>query len=148
MVGQHKEKFNSVQFSSVTQSCLTLCDPMDCSTSGLPVHHQLLEFTQTHVHGVGDAFQPCSFPLAPSFDRVCQGNSYQCRNLRFHVQHAGILKDGIASENILSSVLFSSVQFSCSVLSNSLRPHGLQHVRPPCPSPTPGAYSNSCPLRR
>ena len=41
---------------------------------------------------------------------------------------------------------FSSVQFSCSVVSNSLWPHGLQHARPPCPSPTPGAYSNSCPL--
>ena len=39
-----------VQFSSVAQSCLTLCDPMDCSMSGLPVHHQLLEFTETHVH--------------------------------------------------------------------------------------------------
>ena len=47
----------SVQFSSVTQSCLTLCDPMDCSTPGLPVHHQLLEPTQTHVHQVGDAIQ-------------------------------------------------------------------------------------------
>ena len=42
----------SVQFSSVAQSCLTFCDPMDCSTPGLPVHHQLPEFTQTHVHGV------------------------------------------------------------------------------------------------
>ena len=42
--------------------------------------------------------------------------------------------------------LFSSVQFSCSVMSNSLWPHGLQHTRPPCPSPTPGVYSNSCPL--
>ena len=41
---------SSVQFSSVTQSCLTLCDPMNCSTPGLPVHHQLPEFTQTHVH--------------------------------------------------------------------------------------------------
>ena len=40
---------SSVQFSSVSQSCLTLCDPMNCSTPGLPVHHQLLEFTQTHV---------------------------------------------------------------------------------------------------
>ena len=46
------------QFSSVTQSCPTLCDPMNCSTPGLPVHHQLLEFTQTHVHWVGDAIQP------------------------------------------------------------------------------------------
>ena len=53
----------SVQFSSVTQSCLTLCDPMDCSTPGLPVHHQLPESTETHVHWVGDAIQP-SHPLA------------------------------------------------------------------------------------
>ena len=60
---------NLVQFSSVTQSCLTLCDPMDCSTPGLPVHHQLLEFTQTHVHRVGDAIQPShplSSPIPPS----------------------------------------------------------------------------------
>ena len=49
---------DSVQFSSVTQFCPTLCDPMDCSTPGLPVHHQLLEFTQTHVHWVRDAIQP------------------------------------------------------------------------------------------
>ena len=47
----------STQFSSVTQSCLTLCDPMDCSMPGLPVHHHLLEFTQNHVHWVSDAIQ-------------------------------------------------------------------------------------------
>jgi len=52
----------SVQFSSVSHSCLTLCDSLDCSTPGLPVHHQLPEFTQTHVHSVGDAIQP-SYPL-------------------------------------------------------------------------------------
>ena len=52
-----------IQFSSVAQSCLTLCDPMNCSTPGLPVHHQLLEFTQTHVHRVSDAIQP-SHPLS------------------------------------------------------------------------------------
>ena len=52
-----------VQFSSVAQSCLTLCDPMNRSTPGLPVHHQLPEFTQTHVHQVGDAIQP-SHPLS------------------------------------------------------------------------------------
>ena len=45
-------QFSSVQFSSVTQSCLTLCNPMDCSTPGLPIYHQLPEFTQTHVHWV------------------------------------------------------------------------------------------------
>ena len=52
-----------VQFSSVAQSRLTLCDPMNCSTPGLPVHHQLQEFTQTHVHWVSDAIQP-SHPLS------------------------------------------------------------------------------------
>ena len=51
------------QFSSVAQSCLTLFDPLNCSTPGLPVHHQLLECTQTHVHGVSDAIQP-SHPLS------------------------------------------------------------------------------------
>ena len=53
----------SIQFSSVTQSCLTPRDPMDCSTSGLPVHHQLPEITKTSVHWVGDAIQP-SHPLS------------------------------------------------------------------------------------
>ena len=56
----HKQ---SVQFSSVAQSCLTLCDPMNRSTPGLPVLHQLPEFTQTYVHRVGDAIQP-SHPLS------------------------------------------------------------------------------------
>ena len=53
----------SVQFSSVAQSCPTLCDPMNPSTPGLPVHHQLMEFIQTHVHWVSDAIQP-SHPLS------------------------------------------------------------------------------------
>ena len=67
---------SSVQFSSVAQSCLTLCDPINCSKSGLPVHHQLSEFTQTHVHRVSDVmklhpvmlfFCPQSFPASGSF---------------------------------------------------------------------------------
>ena len=57
---------SSVQFSSITQSCPTLCDPMNCSMPGLPVHHQLPEFTQTHVHRVGDAIQP-SHPLSSPY---------------------------------------------------------------------------------
>ena len=60
-----------IQFSSVAQSCLTLCDPLNRSMPGLPVHHQLLEFTQTHVHQVGDAIQPShplSSPFPPSLD--------------------------------------------------------------------------------
>ena len=59
----YRYQFSSVQFSSVAQLCLTLCDPMNCSTPGLPVHHQLPEFTQTHVHRVCDAIQP-SHPLS------------------------------------------------------------------------------------
>ena len=58
--------FFSVQFSSVAQSCPTLCDPMNCSTPGLPVHHQLPEFTQTHVHRVRDAIQPSHLLSSPS----------------------------------------------------------------------------------
>ena len=64
----------SVQFSSVTQSCLTLCDPMNHSTPGLSVYHQLPEFTQTHVHRVNDAIKPSHplsspFPLAPNLSQ-------------------------------------------------------------------------------
>ena len=55
-----------VQFSSVAQSCSTLCDPVNQNTPGIPVHHQLLEFTQTHVHWVGDAIQPSQPLLSPS----------------------------------------------------------------------------------
>ena len=55
--------FSSIQFSSVAQSCTILCDPVDCSTPGLPVRHQFSEFTQIYVHWVGDAVQP-SHPLS------------------------------------------------------------------------------------
>ena len=64
-------KTESVQFSSVTQSCLILCDPMNRSTPGLPVHHQLPELAHTHVHWIGDAIQsshPLSFPSLPAFN--------------------------------------------------------------------------------
>ena len=60
-----------VQFSSISQSCLTLCDPMDCSTPGLPDHCQLLEFTQIHVHWISDVIQPShplSSPSPPAFN--------------------------------------------------------------------------------
>ena len=64
------------QFSSVAQSCPTLCDPMDCSTPGLLVYHQLPEFTQTHVHWVGDAIQP-SYPLLSSSPPVFTLSQHQ-----------------------------------------------------------------------
>ena len=86
------------QFSSVAQLCLTLSDPMDCSTPGLPVHHQLPEFTQTHVHRVGYAIQP-SHPQSspsPSIFNLPQhqglfqwvGSSHQvAKVLEFQLQH-------------------------------------------------------------
>ena len=64
------------QFSSVAQSCPTLCDPMNHNTPGLPVHHQLPEFTQTHVHRVGDAIQP-SHPLLSPFPPAPNPSQHQ-----------------------------------------------------------------------
>ena len=75
--------FSSVQFSSVTQSCLTLCDPKNHSTPGLPVHHQLPEFTQAHVHRVGDAIQPShplSSPSLPAPNPSQHQGLFQCVN--------------------------------------------------------------------
>ena len=65
-----------IQFSSVAQSCPTLCDPMNHSTPGLPVHHQLPEFTQTHVHRVSDATQP-SHPLSSPFPPAPNPSQHQ-----------------------------------------------------------------------
>ena len=106
--------YYSVQFSSVTQSCPTLCDPMSRSTPGLPVHLQLLEFDQTHVHWVGDGIQP-SQPLSSSSPPALhlsqnQGlfqwvsSSYQvAKLLEFQLQHqsfqwtprADLFQDGL-----------------------------------------------------
>ena len=94
-----KERYTHLnQFSSVAQSCPTLCDPMDCSTPDLPVHHQLPEFTQTHVHWVCDAIQPShplSSPSSPAFNlSQHQGlfkwisSSHQvAKVLKFQLQH-------------------------------------------------------------
>ena len=80
------------QFSSVTQSCPTLCDPMDYSTPGLPVHRSLLEFTQTHVHWISDAIQPSHPRLSPSSPAF---------NL---FQHQGLFK-WVSSSHQVSKVL-------------------------------------------
>ena len=86
------------QFSSVSQSCLTLCNPMNCSTPGLPIHHQLPESTQTHVHWVSDAIQP-SPPLSSPFPPTFNLSHYQglfrsvsslhqvAKVLKFQLQH-------------------------------------------------------------
>ena len=90
--------FTSVQFSSVDKSYPTLCDPMNHSTPGLPVHHQLLEFTQIHVHRVGDAIQPSHpplFPFSPAPNPSQHQNLFQWVNsshqvaklLEFQFQH-------------------------------------------------------------
>ena len=95
---------SSVQFSSVAQSCPTLCDPMDCSTPGLPVHHQLQEFTQTHVHWVGDAIQlshPLSSPSPPTFNLSQHQGVFQwvssshqvAKVLEFQLQHQSFLNE-------------------------------------------------------
>ena len=89
--------FSSVQFSSVTQSCPTLCNPMDCSTPGFPVHHQLPDLAQTHAHWVGDAIQlshSLSSPPPPAF------------NLS---QHQGLFK-WVSSSNQLAKVLEFQLQ--------------------------------------
>ena len=88
---------SSVQFRSVTQSCPTLCDPMNCITSGLPVHHQLLEFTQTHVHRVSDAIQPSHPLLSPSPPAL---NLYQ---------HQGLFK-WVSSSHQVAKVLELQLQ--------------------------------------
>ena len=88
----------SVQFSSVAQSCPTLCNPMSRSTTGLPVHHQLPESTQTHVHRVGDAIQPShplSSPSPPAFNLSQHQGLFQwvssshqvAKVLEFQLQH-------------------------------------------------------------
>ena len=107
-------QFSSVQFSSVAQPCLTLCDPMNLSTPGLPVHHQLQEFTQTLLHQVGDAIppsQPLLSPYTPASSPsqhqsifLCVNSSHEvARVLEFQLQHqsfqrnprTNILQDGL-----------------------------------------------------
>ena len=103
-----------VQFSSVVQLCPTLCDPMNCSTPGLPVHHQLPEFTQTHARRVGDSIQPShpvSSPPPPAPSPSQHQGLFQCVNsshevakvLEFQLQHQSfqwtprtdLLQDGL-----------------------------------------------------
>ena len=90
--------FSSVHFSPVTQSCLTLCKPMNWSMPGFPVHHQLPEFTQTHVHWVSDAIQPShplSSPSTPTFNlsqhqglfKWVSSSQQVAKVLEFHLQH-------------------------------------------------------------
>ena len=76
----------SVQFSSVAQSCQTLCNPMNCTMTGLPVHHQLPELTQAHVRRVGDAIHPSHPLLFPSPSTFNLQSYSGCTSLHFHQQ--------------------------------------------------------------
>ena len=108
---------SSVQFSSVAQSCPTLCDPINCSTSSLPVHQQLPEFNQTHVHRVDDAIQPSHPGLSPSppAPNLCQHQSlFQWVNsshevakvLEFQLQHHSLQR--ISRVDLLQNGLVGS----------------------------------------
>ena len=91
---------NSIQFSSVTQSHPTLCDPMNHSTPGLPVHHQLPQSTQTHVHQVGDAIQPShplSSPSPPALNLSASGSFQMSQLFASDGQSIGVL----ASKSVL-----------------------------------------------
>ena len=101
----------SLQFSSVAQSCPTLCNPMDCSTPGFPVHHQLPELAQTHVHQVGDDIQP-SHPLSSPSPAL---------NLS---QHQGLFK-WVSSSHQVAKVL----EFQCLSISPSNEYSGLISFR-------------------
>ena len=105
------------QFSSVAQSCPTLCYPMDCSMPGLPVHHQLLELTQTHVYWVSDAIQP-SHPLLspspPAFNLSQHQGLFQwvssshqvAKVLEFQLQHNSfqwIFRNNLLSDGLVGS---------------------------------------------
>ena len=96
----YAKAFDCVQFSSVAQSCLTLCNPKNRSMPGLPVHHQLLELTQTHVHWVSDAIQP-SHPLfspsSPAFNLL---------------QHQGLFQ-WVSSLHQVAKVLELQLQHQC-----------------------------------
>ena len=95
-------RFLIYQLSSIAQSCLILCDPMDCSTPGLLVHHQLPEFTQTHVHWVSDAIQPCH-PLS--------SRSPPAFNLS---QHQSLFKWASSSHQVAKVLKYWSFSFSIS----------------------------------
>ena len=137
----------NVQCSSVAQSCPTLWDPVNCSTPGLPVHHKLLEFTQTHAHWVGDAIQP-SHPLPSPSPPASNPSQHQglfqwvnsshevAKVLEFQLQHQSfqwtsrtdLLQDGLVgsscslrdSQESSTTPQFKSINFSALSFPHSL----------------------------
>ena len=138
-------EINLVQFSSVAQLCPILWDPMNCSTPGLPVHHKLPEFTQTHAHRVGDAIQP-SHPLSSPSPPAPNPSQHQdifkwvnsshqvAKVLEFQIQHQSfqwtprtdLLQDGLVgspcsprdSQRVFSNTIVQKHQFFGAQLSS------------------------------
>ena len=138
--------FLFVQFSSGAQSCLTLCEPINRSTPGLPVHHHLLEFTRTHVHRVSDAIQPShprSSPIPPApippGIRVFSNESTLCmrwpkyRSFSFSIvpfkEHPGLISFRMDSlqfkglSRVFSNTTVQKHQFFCVQLSSQSNSH-------------------------
>ena len=115
----------------VTQSCPTLCDPMDCSTPGFPVLCYLLEFAQTHVHWVNDANQPShllSPPSPPALNLSQHQGLFQWVGSLHQVAKVLEFQLHLQSFQWIFRDDFLSVKFSCSVMSDSLWPHGPQYA--------------------
>ena len=128
---QQKLHTISVQFSLVPPSCLTLCDLMDCSTPGFPVHHQLPELAQTHVHWVGDAIQPSHPQLFPSpaFNLSQHQSLFQwvsslhqvAKVLKFQLQHQSFqwrFRTDFLQDWLLWSALFICSSRKCKLIYN------------------------------
>ena len=140
-------KFIKYQFSSVTQLCPTLWDPMNCSMPGLPVHHHLPEFTQTHIHRVGDAIHP-SHPLSSPLSSMLLLSHFSRIRLCATPQttaHQAPLSLGFSRQEHWSGLPFPSPMHESKkwkqsrlVVSNSSQPHGLQPTRLFCPWDFPG----------
>ena len=87
----YNHKSSSVQFSSIAQSCPTLCDPMNRSTPGLPMDHQLPEFTQSHVHQISDAIQPSHPLLSPSLPAPSPSQHQGLSSISLSNEHPGLV---------------------------------------------------------
>ena len=126
--------------SEVTQSSLTLCDPMDCSLPG------------SSVHGIFQArileWVAISFSRRSSRPRIPNLGLPHCRQTLYHLSHQGSPMVGMGSSNLPVGRTRGCIIVQLLGRSDTLRPHGLHHARLPCPSPFPGACSNSCPLSR
>ena len=134
----------------VAQLCPTLCDPMDCNLPGFSIHGilqaRILEWV-TISFSRGSSW-PRDWTRASSIG----GRRFNLWATREAPTTYKVMSKWSIVRNVVLSVVnkltYTSVQFSCSVMSDPLQPHELQHARPPCPSSTPGVYPNSCPSSR